>query len=83
MKVGELGEFGLIDRLARMLGSTPRGSRPELILGIGDDTAAWQDGAAIQLATIDSLVQNVHFNLDWTSWLDLGWKALAVNLPDA
>ena len=82
MKVGELGEFGLIDRLAGMLGSTPQGSRPELILGIGDDTAAWQDGAAVQLATIDSLVQGVHFNLDWTSWPDLGWKALAIGLSD-
>jgi len=82
MKVGELGEFGLIDRLAEMLESTPQGSRAELVLGIGDDTAAWQDGAAIQLATIDSLVQGVHFNLDWTSWPDLGWKALAVGLSD-
>lgn len=82
MKVGELGEFGLIDRLAGMLGSTPQGSRPGLLLGIGDDAAAWQDGAAVQLATIDSLVQGVHFNLDWTSWPDLGWKALAVGLSD-
>ena len=82
MKVGELGEFGLIDRLAGMLGSTPQGSRPGLLLGIGDDAAAWQDGAAIQLATIDSLVQGVHFNLEWTSWPDLGWKALAIGLSD-
>ena len=82
MKVGELGEFGLIDRLAGMLGSTPQGSRPELILGIGDDAAAWQDGSAVQLASIDSLVQDVHFNLEWTSWPDLGWKALAVGLSD-
>ncbi len=82
MKVGELGEFKLIDRLAGMLDNTPQGSRPELILGIGDDTAAWQDGTAVQLATIDSLVQGVHFNLDWTSWPDLGWKALAVGLSD-
>jgi thiamine-monophosphate kinase len=82
MKVGELGEFGLIDRLAEMLGNTPQSGRPELLLGIGDDAAAWQDGAAVRLATIDSLVQGVHFNLDWTSWPDLGWKALAVALSD-
>jgi len=82
MKVGELGEFGLIDRLAGILGNSPQGSRPELLLGIGDDAAAWQDGAAVQLATIDSLVQGVHFNLDWTSWPDLGWKALTIGLSD-
>jgi thiamine-monophosphate kinase len=82
MKVSELGEFGLIDKLAGMLSSTPLGNRPELLLGIGDDAAAWQDGTAVQLATIDSLVQGVHFNLDWTSWPDLGWKALAIALSD-
>ena len=82
MKVGELGEFGLIDRLAEMLGHYPRARHPELLVGIGDDAAAWQDGTVVQLATIDGLVQGVHFNLDWTSWSDLGWKALAIGLSD-
>ena len=35
-----------------------------------------------QLATIDALVQDVHFRLALTSWEDLGWKSLAVNLSD-
>jgi thiamine-monophosphate kinase len=34
------------------------------------------------LATMDSLVQDVHFSLELISWEDLGWKALAVNLSD-
>ncbi|GAC1376516.1 MAG: thiamine-phosphate kinase [Actinomycetota bacterium] len=32
--------------------------------------------------TADLLVQGVHFNLDWTSPQDLGWKAIAVNCSD-
>jgi thiamine-monophosphate kinase len=82
MKVSEIGEFGLIEKLTEMLDSAQKGSRPELLIGIGDDTTAWQDGTEIQLATIDSLVEGVHFNLDATSWEDLGWKAAAIGLSD-
>ncbi len=85
MKVSELGEFGLIDLLAKMVGST-QGKQPspsqQPILGIGDDAAAWQGDAQIQLATVDSFIQDVHFSLDITPWQELGWKALAVNLSD-
>ncbi|MBA7494072.1 Thiamine-monophosphate kinase [subsurface metagenome] len=85
MKVSELGEFGLIDILAKMV-DTSQGrqvaSWQQLILGIGDDTAAWHSDAPIQLATVDSLIQDVHFSLSTTSWSELGWKALAVNLSD-
>jgi len=82
MKVSELGEFGLIDRLSEMVGrgqSKPTGS---LIVGIGDDTAAWQGDSSVQLATVDSLVEGVHFTLDTATYEEVGWKALAVNLSD-
>ncbi|MFU8797001.1 MAG: thiamine-phosphate kinase, partial [Dehalococcoidia bacterium] len=36
----------------------------------------------VQLATTDTLVQDVHFDLDIASWEELGWKTLAVNLSD-
>ncbi len=79
MKVWELGEFGLIDVIAKIVGKP---SRAELVMGIGDDTAAWRTGKSIQLATTDILIQDVHFNLDNVTWRDLGWKALAVNISD-
>ena len=79
MKVSELGEFGLIDLLSKTVSGL---SDRQLIMGIGDDAAAWQGDASTQLATIDSLVQDVHFTLDITPWYDLGGKALAVNLSD-
>ena len=79
MKVSELGEFGLIDLLAEMVART---QDKQLILGIGDDAAAWHSEASTQLATVDSLIQDVHFSLDTTPWKELGWKALAVNMSD-
>ena len=85
MKVSELGEFGLIDRLAQMANSArdkQTASWQQLLIGIGDDAAAWQGDITTQLASVDSLIQDVHFSLANASWKDLGWKALAVNLSD-
>ena len=85
MKVSEIGEFALIDLLADMVYRARDKSREpwkKLIAGIGDDTAAWRGDASIQLATVDALIQDVHFSLDTTSWEEVGWKALAINLSD-
>jgi len=80
MKVSELGEFGLIDLLTKMVNSSQeKVSRQQLIIGIGDDTAAWHGDTSTQLATVDSLIQDVHFSLGITPWHELGWKALAAN----
>jgi len=58
MYVSVLGEFGLIDLLAKMAYSAQdKQLAPwqQLITGIGDDAAAWYGDASIQLATVDSL----------------------------
>ena len=85
VRLSELGEFGLIDliRTASAKYEDPRRTPwRELLLGIGDDAAAWQSGSHIELATTDTLVEGVHFNLGAITWEELGWKALAVNLSD-
>jgi len=84
MKVSELGEFRLIDLLAKMVSDSKiNQTTPQPpVIGIGDDTAAWRSDASIQLATIDSMVQGVHFSLEITTWKELGWKSLAINLSD-
>ncbi len=79
MKVSELGEFGLIELLAKIAGQSKDKS---VLIGIGDDAACWRTEACAQLATSDSLIQDVHFTLSTTTWRELGWKALAVNLSD-
>jgi len=85
MKVSELGEFGLIDLLAKMAygaRDTQIASWQQLVIGIGDDAAAWHSDASIQLATVDTLIQDVHFSLTTASWSELGWRAMAANLSD-
>ncbi len=85
MKVSELGEFGLIALLADIVNSTrdqKDSSWQGLLVGIGDDAAAWRARGAVQLATTDSLVQGTHFDFNIATWEELGWKAIAVNLSD-
>ena len=85
MKVSEQGEFELIDLLSEMA-NADRNSEKEawrrLILGIGDDAAAWEGGDSVQLVTADLLIEGVHFTLDITSREELGWRAMAANLSD-
>ena len=84
MKLSELGEFGLINLIRSSTRYENSGRTPwqEILVGIGDDAAAWQSNNRIQLATTDTLVQDVHFDLGIINWEELGWKALAVNLSD-
>ena len=85
MKVSEIGEFGLIARLAKMAQNAKDKDAvawQQLIIGIGDDAAAYFANNEIQLATVDSLVQDVHFSLSYMSWQELGCKSIAVNLSD-
>jgi thiamine-monophosphate kinase len=82
MKISELGEFGLIDILADLIKKDDTESDPDILIDAGDDTAAWQSDATVNLTTVDCLVENIHFDLDKISWQELGWKALAVSLSD-
>ncbi len=80
--VAALGEFALIDRLAAALAEVGAAAAPDL-LGIGDDAAIWTPTPGTRaVITTDSLIARIHFRLDWTSWRDLGHKALATNLSD-
>jgi thiamine-monophosphate kinase len=77
MKLNRLGEFGLIERVRRAL-PTIR----DVGLGIGDDAAWVRAKTGSFLITADLLLEDVHFDLSWTSLSDLGYKTLAVNLSD-
>lgn len=83
MKVSELGEFSLIDLLSQIINQNSSvAPAQQLILGIGDDAAAWHSEGGVQLATTDTLVDSIHFNIPEITWEELGWKSIAVNLSD-
>jgi thiamine-monophosphate kinase len=70
-------EFELIARLTAGIRVSRR-----TILGVGDDCAIISRPRGQVLFTIDSLVENVHFDLRWGSPQALGARALAVNFSD-
>lgn len=78
MKLGELGEFNLIEHIRQQVPAAPG-----VIRGIGDDAAELAIPAGDHLLTsTDLLIEGVHFRFDWTDAESLGRKAVAVNLSD-
>jgi thiamine-monophosphate kinase len=84
--VSEIGEFGLIEVLARELGveyPPLRGARQgNLLVGLGDDAVVTRRRDASIIWTTDTMVAGVHFLPAEDAWTDVGWKALAVNVSD-
>ncbi len=79
MSIKELGEFGLIEQLAK----NTIVENKSVIIGIGDDAAAVVPRAGMtQLLTTDMLVEDIHFKLEWITLFQLGYKAMAVNISD-
>jgi thiamine-monophosphate kinase len=76
--LARLGERGLIARLRSRL--PPPG--PDVLVGIGDDTAAVAWGARTLLLTTDSLLEDVHFRRTTATLREIGAKAIAVNVSD-
>lgn len=74
--IADLGEFGLIARIADRLGAAPPPAGP------GDDAAVLRTPDGRVVATTDLLVEGVHFRLDWSEPYDIGVKAAAANLAD-
>jgi thiamine-monophosphate kinase len=72
MSVQGLGELGLLDRI-----------KPFLAAGAGgDDAAVIADATGFVVASTDMFVEGVHFDLDWMSAQDVGWRSLALALGD-
>ena len=88
MKVKELGEFSVIKLLAEVVAKGrggPDNASPfdfQLLVDVGDDTAAWRCGHGTELYTTDTAVEGVHFTRETTPWYDLGWKIMAANVSD-
>jgi thiamine-monophosphate kinase len=78
MNISELGEFGLIDRIAQRV----QLRNPSSAKGIGDDAAVIAGGAQATLLTTDMLLEGIHFDLTYFPLKHLGYKAAVVNFSD-
>jgi thiamine-monophosphate kinase len=79
MRVEEIGERGLIQRVRRRVGPPA----PGVSVGIGDDAAVLTATHGCSLVvTTDLVIESVHFRRRYTTPEDIGWKAMAVNLSD-
>lgn len=77
-ELSDLGEFGLIDRIAKSAELNQKSS----IKGIGDDAAVIGTGDVKTLITTDLLMEGIHFDLSYVPLKHLGYKAVVVNLSD-
>ena len=83
--ISSIGEFGLIDRIRKIIGDGPRGidASNHLVLGISDDAAVFRPTPGkVQILTTDTFAEGVHFDLTFTSMRHLGWKVMAASLSD-
>jgi len=79
--ISSIGEFGLIDRIRKIVDVGDPAHR--LLMGIGDDAAVYRPSPdTVQLLTTDTLVEGVHFDLTFTSLKHLGWKSLVASFSD-
>ena len=80
--LADIGEFGLIDRIEALL--QKEGGRPrELVIGMGDDCAAFRPRPGMDLlVTCDTMVEGRHYLSRHISALDLGRRAMTINISD-
>ncbi len=79
MRLEELGEFGLIARIAEAVGA----GHESVVVGIGDDAAVIEPaGAGHLLVTTDACLEGQHFRRQWLTAQQIGWRATAAALSD-
>ena len=83
--ISTIGEFGLIDRIRKIVDIRVDDAslHDNLLMGIADDTAVYKPSPGkVQLFTTDALIEGIHFDLTFTSFKHLGWKSIVANISD-
>ncbi len=76
--INDFGKFGLINHLTRDVKTGNRST----ITGIGDDSAVIDSGKNLTLVSTDLLLEGIHFNLIYTPFKHLGYKAVIRAISD-
>lgn len=78
-EIENLGEFGLINHLTSQI----KLKNPSSVKGVGDDAAVIEPSKGKQMVvSTDMLIEGIHFDLLYTPFKHLGYKAVVVNLSD-
>jgi len=77
-EISELGEFGLIKHPTENIELKNASSK----IGVGDDAAVLDYTEKEVLVTTDLLLEGIHFDLTYTPFRHLGYKAAVVNFSD-
>lgn len=75
--VAELGEIESLARTVSRLGKSEFA-----LVGSGDDSAVVATTDDCFVVTTDTMIEDHDFRLDWSTFYDLGFKAVATNLSD-
>jgi thiamine-monophosphate kinase len=78
MRLADAGELSLLEILRKRFGKKSKA----VSLGIGDDSAVIRPRDSHLLLTTDMMVEDVHFDLSWTTPFQLGFKLVSVNVSD-
>lgn len=77
-EIEKLGEFGLIRHLTQNFNIEQASTNK----GVGDDAAVLDFAKEKTLISTDMLLEGIHFDLAYTPFKHLGYKAIQVNLSD-
>ena len=77
-----LGESELLRRIQPYLAGSDTHAGELLIAAGTDDAAVWRDAGGYVVASCDTSIEGVHFDLGWMSAEDAGWRAMALALGD-
>ncbi len=78
MKLTDRGELALLKRIRERFQVRTK----DLIAGIGDDSAVIIAQDRALLLTTDLMTEGVHFDLGFTTYFQLGFKIISVNVSD-
>lgn len=82
MKLQSLGELYLLKEIRKRFSSASEHDDRAVFVGIGDDAAVFSCNEGNILVTTDMMNEGIHFDLDYISPLQLGFKLVSVNVSD-
>jgi thiamine-monophosphate kinase len=78
MKLTRLGELFLLEQLRKSF----KKKSENILVGIGDDAAVIKPLDKNLLVTTDMMVEKIHFNLNYITSYQLGFKLISINVSD-